>query len=71
MLNKATRYEIQDARVVSLKLPDKYIVKGESLFERGRKYGLAVNDAAWGNRSDRRGYVRDAIKNRGVKSDPD
>lgn len=60
-MNKEDRKQAQKKREAALILPDKYVVKGESLFERARKFGWAVNDPLSGNRAQRRKDIRDAI----------
>jgi hypothetical protein len=61
-MDKQVRKEMQKRREGALKLPEKYIVKGESLFDRARKFGWAVNDTLSGNRETRRSDIKEAIR---------
>jgi hypothetical protein len=67
VLHKQDRIYLQRERERKLKLPKVYLVKGDSLFERGRKFGLAVNDANIGNRATRREAIKKAIKEERAK----
>jgi hypothetical protein len=42
--------------------PKNYIVKGESLFDRGRKFGMECNNPEMGNRERRRKNIKEAIR---------
>jgi hypothetical protein len=61
-MNKTDRRTAQKEREKGLKLPKEYIVKGDSLFEKGRKWGLPVNDPVLGNRARRRDEIKNALR---------
>jgi LysM repeat protein len=61
-MHKQDRLRLQRRRESELKLPDRYIIKGDSLFEIARKFGWAVNDPNMGNRQHRRSEMKGAIK---------
>jgi hypothetical protein len=61
-MNRVDRLRQQRERECKLRLPEKYIVKGESLFDRARKFGINPNDRATGNREKRRQNIKETIR---------
>lgn len=55
--------QAQKARVKALgkKIPKNYVVKGESLFDRARKFGMSVNSFGL-NRASCRKDIKEAIR---------